>query len=708
MKTYETIGECLALHTEHVSLIYRCRISEPLEILYLGDRICSQETLRQLSEGPALPGYPSYGDGSSRSSAFRLLPADTAGLVSSRLVFSHVEHDDDTVILHLNDQALPLKVQLRIEVWYAYDIFGMSTRVSNGGDRGISLGSISAAWLSLPWKEAALSSLTGSWAHEMNLSEQQLNPGTHTIGERCGVRTTRYVNPSIFLSHGPEAAGESFGECVGLTYAWSGNWAYQLELDGRSSLSIAAGEHPDTAYRFLEAGESLSTPWLYLSHHCEGRGELSRRFHRWAKEQIIPGGEHHRKIVLNSWEAAYFDFDQDSLEQMIDSAADTGIELFVLDDGWFGSDYPRNSDTQGLGDWEVNTEKLPDSLDSIAAHCKDRGISFGLWIEPEMVNPKSRLYEEHPDWIIRAEALKPSIERHQLILDLSREDVYRWVRDTVLSCIEALEGLSYIKWDCNREIQEFSGSYAAIDGYVENYYRILDELRSSYPDLVLQDCASGGGRVEYGALSRTHEFWASDNTDPLQRIFIQWGTGMFFPPSVTAAHVCSAKNHVTGRAVPMKFRCDVAMSCRFGIEMSLTDASEDSRKIIAKAVSEYKRIRHIITEGELYRLHSPYGSHYASLVYILPDRSQALLFAWELRFAVGNSSEWVCIPALEPQGSYLVEEINPVPFDPHMMNMVVPIEHDQCVYTGEFLKKRGLEMAFRYEYDSRVYLLTSS
>jgi alpha-galactosidase len=705
MKHIYRSNSCCGIHTTNQTILYRTLIGAPLELLYFGTRITDERTISALEGAASAPeAYPAFGAAYRRSPAFRVSKGSEQQHTSARLLYTGSEAaDEQTLVLSLFDSYLQLEVSLIIEADYEYDMIGMYTRVTNCSDTPCTIDYMAAAFLPLSWKEGVLTNFTGSWAHEMHMNEQRLNPGIHITGERCGIRTTRFANPTIILSHGGHPAGEQTGICIGAAYAWSGNWAFLLDHDPDGTISLIAGDHPDTARRILSAGASYQMPHLYLTHSESGRGTVSRRFHRWAKQRMIPDAANPRSIVLNSWEAAYFDFDETLLLQMIDGAARIGIETFVLDDGWFGSDYPRDDDTQGLGDWQVQSAKLPRGLTPLIDRCRERGMTFGLWIEPEMVNPRSRLFEQHPEWILSAEHREASLERGQYVLDLSREEVLAWVIGTIEQILDQNPGIDYIKWDCNRDIKELSGGFSVYDRYVENYYRILEHLGERYPALVIQDCASGGGRVEYGALHRTHEFWASDNTDALQRIFIQWGTGMFYPPSVTAAHVGSETNHITGRHLPLAFRCSVAMSCRFGVELSPLALSGEDREFLCEAVSTYKGIRHLIVYGELYRLVSPYEQHHAAIMYVLPDRSEALLFVWELRFSVGSAYEQIRLTGLQEDCMYEVQELLAEHPEQHMMNPVRSGPAAMRLLTGEYLQRCGLAIAFRHEYDSRIF-----
>ena len=407
----------------------------------------------------------------------------------------------------------------------------------------------------------------------------------------------------------------------------------------------------------------FETPPLILVHSGSGKGEASRRIHRWARRYGLRGGGTERLVLLNSWEGVYFTFTEKVLHGMMKRAAELGMELFVLDDGWFGNKFPRNDARAGLGDWQVNRDKLPHGLEGLVRQAEKLGMRFGIWVEPEMVNPRSELYRKHPEWVIGLPHRENSLERSQYLLDLSNPDVRAYILEAMRELLGRHPGISYVKWDCNRKISDPGSSRLdashqgnlSID-YVRGYEAILDALAAEFPGVTFQACSSGGGRADYGTMRRHHEFWTSDNTDACERVFMQWGIGHLFPAISMAAHVTASPNHQTKRVTPLKFRFDVAMSGRLGFELQPCDMTKEEVEFSKRALAEYKRIRPVVLFGDLYRLSSPYESRVASLMYVHEKR--AVVFAWLMDKWLADSPPPLRLKGLDPAARYLVREIN--------------------------------------------------
>ncbi|HEY0867090.1 MAG TPA: alpha-galactosidase, partial [Fimbriimonas sp.] len=385
-----------------------------------------------------------------------------------------------------------------------------------------------------------------------------------------------------------------------------------------------------------------------------GTGELSRKIHRYVRREVLRDGDRPRAILLNNWEATYFDFDEDKIVSLFDGARDLGMELFLLDDGWFGSKHPRDDDSQGLGDWQTDPRKLPNGLEVLPRKAGEKGLRFGLWFEPEMVNPRSELFEQHPDWLIQQPKREMQLQRNQMVLDLAnpdaREFAFRVLHDTLC----ANPGISYVKWDCNRYLTQPGSPSLGRDRqshlqveYVRALYGIMERLAELHPGVEVMMCSGGGGRVDYGAMRFAHELWPSDMTDPVKRIFIQWGYSFFYPAMAVA-------NHVTrwGKR-PLKFAFDVAMSGRLGMDMDVDKLCCGDRAFARSAIEAYKGIREVVQFGELYRLESPYDGGRSSLMYLRAER--AVVFAY-------SPSEAPAAPlrlkGLDPERRYHVREIN--------------------------------------------------
>jgi alpha-galactosidase len=385
---------------------------------------------------------------------------------------------------------------------------------------------------------------------------------------------------------------------------------------------------------------------------------MSRKLHAWARDFGVRDGHGNRRIVLNNWEATGFDFDFDRIVGLYDPGVEIGAEIFLLDDGWFGNKHPRINDRAGLGDWEPNRKRLPEGLAPLAKEATRRGIDFGIWIEPEMVNPKSELFEKHPEWIISQKGRELELQRSQLVLDITRPEVwdFQWkVVDDALG----VPGVTFCKWDCNRYLTQAGSSWLAADrqshlwiDYNHELYRLMEKTAAKFPDITLMLCSGGGGRVDYGALKYFHEFWPSDNTDAVARVPMQWNYSYFFPAIAMACHV----THMGNR--PMHFSCGVAMSGRFGMDLDVANLSEEERNICKGAIEAYKLIRDVVLHGELHRLENPHDAYRGALNYVTSDQNRAAIFVYQLK--EGPPSP-VKPQGLNPDLKYNVREVNPAP-----------------------------------------------
>ena len=403
-------------------------------------------------------------------------------------------------------------------------------------------------------------------------------------------------------------------------------------------------------------------------------------------------------VLYNSWEATEFNIDVSQQTALAELAADIGVELFVMDDGWFGNRFPRNDARAGLGDWQENRAKLPHGIDGLAEKAEELGIRFGIWVEPEMVNPQSELFLSHPDWVIGLPGRENRLERSQYLLDLSNPEVRGYILGVMRELLGKHPGIAYVKWDCNRKISDPGSAWLdarhqgnlAID-YVRGYESVLDALAEEFPQVVFQACSSGGGRADYGTMRRHHEFWTSDNTDACERVFMQWSIGHLFPAISMGAHVTASPNHQTGRAVPLKFRFDAAMAARLGFELQPCDMTEEDAAFSRRALAEYKRIRPVVQFGDLYRLSSPYESRMASLMYVREDR--AVVFAWLMDKWLADAPPPLRLKGLKPGTRYLLRELN---MDG---NGSLTHVHEQ-VLGGDFLMNAGIRINWKKTFQS--------
>jgi len=509
---------------------------------------------------------------------------------------------------------------------------------------------------------------------------------------------------------------ENSGDVIGAAICYSGNYLLKVETDDSDYHYFFAGINPDNSEYHLRKGETFVTPKIALSFSKAGLSGVSRNFHKWGREYMLAHGNKERKVLLNSWEGVYFDINQQGMDQMMGDIASMGGELFVMDDGWFGDKYPRKTDNSSLGDWVVDKNKLPEGIEGLLRDAKKHGIKFGIWIEPEMANTVSELYEAHPDWIIKAPKREPVQGRGgtQVVLDMSNPKVQDYVFSIVDNLMTRYPEIDYIKWDANMSVMNHGSQYLTMNDqshlYIEyhrGFQKTCQRIRAKYPDLTIQACASGGGRANWGVLPYFDEFWVSDNTDALQRIYMQWGTSYFFPAIAMAAHISATPNHTVQRTTSIKYRIDVAMSGRLGMEIQPKNMTDVEKEICREAIKEYKEVRPIVQLGDIFRLVSPYDKKgIASLMYVNEEKTKSVFFWWKTESFQNEHLPRVKMAGLDAKKMYKVHELNRV--DVH------PMDVEGKVFSGEYLMNNGLEMprsnnpkwaSMRSDWSSRVLYL---
>lgn len=674
---------------------------------YFGEKINDHSTLAQTylnkknwkSNEQRTQLYPTFGSRFTGEPALKLTHAD--GNMTTRLVYD--SHTTETLErgdmvetkIKLRDEYYPLDVTLTYKSYQSDDIFSISTKITSREKGKVKVQGAMSNHMMVDAEQYWLTRYYGAWSGEMNMVESQLQDGITVLDSKRGIRTTQDGTPTFILSLN-QPAQESTGEVIIGSLAWSGNYKLSFEYDNAFNLNIGAGVNDFLSEYTLTKGESLETPEFIIAHSISGVGEASRNLHRWVRKYNIQDGDQVRPVVLNSWEGAYFDFDEDVIKAMIEDATDMGVEMFVLDDGWFGTKYPRNNANAGLGDWEINYNKLPNGLQGLIDHAQRCGIDFGLWVEPEMVNPKSELAEKHPNWIVTSPNRSHLEERNQLLLDLSNPKVKEFAYNVVAKYLKEYPGIKYIKWDANRHVEDFGSTYLAKDeqshfwiDYIRNLYEIYDNLAKEFPDVIFQACSSGSGRVDYGSLKNHHEVWGSDNTDAESRIYINWGINQFLPAQAVASHVSQSPNHQTHHQTPIKFRFDVAMAQRLGIELQPKRLSAEELAWTKNGIKIYKeKIRPIVQLGDQYRLISPYADRgYAATMYVTEDKSASILFAYSFDFHYRDSYVTVKLQGLDPNKRYKVEELMPAVSGGKPK---YTYSGEGEILTGDFLMKYGI------------------
>ncbi|MDN3667587.1 alpha-galactosidase [Algibacter miyuki] len=699
-------AQVIHINTENSSLVYHVSKNKVYQFHY-GKKLDLLNGIEKMR--PAFnEAYPSFGNGSSDEVA--IIAAHADGTMATDLIYqSHEQNTEGNIqntTIYLKDEKLPFFVDLHFKAYQNEDVIEQWTSISHKEDQEVRLEQFASSAIGFKSESYYLSHFNGSHAREMRMTEEKLTNGIKSIETKRGVRTTEYENPSFILSLNQESAEDS-GEVIFGSLAWMGNYRLSFQIDDQERCQLVGGINPFASDYLLKPNTVFETPRMVLTYSSEGKNKASINLHRWARKYNLQDGDQLRPIVLNSWEGAYFSFDAKRLKAMMNGASEMGVEVFVLDDGWFGNKYPRNSSRAGLGDWQVNKEKLPKGIDDLINHSEKLGMKFGLWVEPEMVNPKSELAENHPEWIVqRLNNRKGLLERNQLLLDLSNPEVQDFVFGVVDDVLSLHPRIKYIKWDANRHLQNFGSTYLEKEkqshlwiDYSRGLESVFKRLFEKYPDVIFQACASGGGRVDFASMKYTHEFWASDDTDPYERIFIQWGTNHFFPPIAMGAHVTKSPNHQTGRETSLKFRSDVAFGGRLGIELSPSDLESEELEFTKNGIKFYKDIRPIIQFGDLYRLQSPYDTDgYAAINYVSQSKEEAVLMVYSHDFHRRYERNFVRMKGLDKSAIYQVNEINKEGNKSH-------IQFNEQVVSGDILMNRGVKIDLRKPLESAVFKL---
>lgn len=706
--------QVIAVTTDKLSMILSVAPNGELLFRHFGGRIDDAEplsamkTYRRADHGTDPQAYSTMGGRNFLEPALRVTHADGDMNTELRYV-SHetipLDGSDATLtIIRLVDTAHALDVQLVYTAYAKENVITTHTVIRNREQGDVVLHNFYSSSLPVKARSYLLTHLYGSWARESQVDHTLLTHGSKSIESRKLVRTTHSENPAFMLTLDSESLDEDHGEVIAGALAWSGNFRLNFEVDESDMLHILAGINPYASEYRLRKGGIFSTPQMIYTYSFEGAGGASRNLHDWARNHGVWHGKRYAPTLLNSWEGAYFTFDVKTLMDMIDDAADMGLEMFVLDDGWFGNKYPRNNDKAGLGDWQVNSAKLPGGIDSIASYAHSKGLKFGIWIEPEMVNPRSELAEKHPDWIVRSGSREPTTMRNQLLLDLSNPEVQDFVFSVFDNTMQLSKGIDYIKWDANRHVENAGSEYLPqgeqshfwID-YAQGFYNVMQRIRVKYPEVMIQACSSGGGRVEYGALGYFNEVWTSDNTESLSRARIQYGTSLFYPASVMGAHVSASPNHQTGNTTPIKFRFDMASAGRLGMELQPKQMSEEEKAFARKAIESYKGYRDIVMEGDLYRIGTPYEkTGYYGLMYVSKDKLRAVLFTYCLQYQSRTPVPRFWLRGLDDNTRYTIREVNA---DKKRYWF------DGRVFTGQYLANAGINPNLSKIYDSAIFLL---
>ena len=612
--------------------------------------------------------FPCMGTGDYRSCALAVRDANGAyscdlryedyrilegkyGLPGLPAVYAERE-EAETLEIYLRDPVTGLQAVLLYGILPELDIITRSVRVENGGQEKVCIEKIASASLDFLYGDYDLITFYGRHAMERNMQRVPVSHGIQMIQSRRGASSHQY-NPAMILAE--KTACEDSGNCYGMVFVYSGNFRGEIEKDQFNQTRAVMGISREMFHYPLLPGETFTAPEVILSCSGEGFNRLSQNFHRCIRSHVCRGKyrDQVRPILVNSWEAAYFNFNCDTILELADAAADLGIEMVVLDDGWFGH---RNDDNSGLGDWRVNEGKLGCTLGELAERINQKGLKFGLWIEPEMVSEDSDLYRNHPDWAMAIPGRKPVRARNQLVLDFSRAEVREAVFKQICEVLDHAN-VEYIKWDMNRSLFDVYSPEARDQGtvlhrYILGVYDFLEKLLARYPDMLIEGCSGGGGRFDAGMLYYTPQIWCSDNTDAVDRIAIQYGTSFIYPASAVGSHVSAVPNHQTGRKTSLRTRGVVAMAGTFGYELDLGALSEEGKEIVREQIRCYHKYAPLVQRGDYYRLTDPRQDEAAAWMFVSEDKREALLNVVRLQNHGNMTAVYVRLKGLKPDGIY--------------------------------------------------------
>jgi alpha-galactosidase len=691
-------------HLEAGSVSYVIGLNEnnELQSVYWGKRLWRDDDLAAAHSNPEWASfdnggnttpqeYPGWGGGRYIEPCLKVTLADGV----RDLVLHYVSHaiEGDTLRIELKDIAYDLGVTLEYRVFPESGIIRKHAVIRNRTRAPLTLESAQSAAWNLPRGEGyRLTYLSGRWAGEWQINREPIHPGMKVIESRRG-NTSHQANPWFAIDDG--RAGEEGGRVWFGAIGWSGSWRLSIEQTSHQQVRVTGGFNPfDFSYP-LEPGAALETPPFYAGFTEGGFGEASRILHRFERVQIMPAGASARlrPVLYNSWEATEFAVDEPGQKALAAKAAKLGVERFVMDDGWFGA---RNDDRAGLGDWTVNPKKFPNGLGALIDAVNQLGMDFGLWVEPEMVNPDSNLYREHPDWAMHFPDRPRTEERHQLVLNMARADVKNYIFETLDRLLTQYPKIAFLKWDMNRNFTEPGWPEAPVPqqrqlwvAYTRNVYDIIDRLRAKHPALEIESCSGGGGRVDLGILSRTQEVWTSDNTDAFDRLRIQEGFSYAYTPKAMMAWVTDVPNF-NGRSTPLQYRFLVAMMGSLGIGGNLNKWSDADMTLATKMVASYKSIRATVQEGRLFRLFSPREGGLTANQYVSEDGRQAVLFAFRSAQDFGYPAPTIRLSGLEEKALYA-----PATIDQKLAGGLQPV-------SGAFLMNHGIDLRLGGDFDSTM------
>lgn len=609
--------------------------------------------------------YPSYGHNDLRSPAYSVM--NNCGNSISQLKYKNYDIKEQytlsidgmpslfvgdkhaqTLEITLEDEIAGIRVILSYSVFDEYDVVLRNAKIINISEGKLEIDEAYSANLDIEAGDYDLIHFSGAWAREREFFRSPIVQGTKVDISSASGGSSHNINPFVMIAK--RNADEDKGDVYGFSLVYSGNHSSMVECDRYGNIRVRQGINPFMFEWTLDMGESFETPQCVLCYSDNGIGGLSREINDVFRTNLCRSKwqDKDRPILINNWEATYFDFDEDKLISIAKKAKEAGIELFVLDDGWFGE---RNDDTKGLGDWVVNRKKLPSGIDGLAKKINETGMKFGLWIEPEMVNPNSDLYREHPDWAIKVSGRTPALCRNQLILDLSRDEVCEYIVKAISNILSSAN-IEYVKWDMNRPMTDMP--YKGYNHkYTLGFYKIMDAITGAFPDILFEGCSGGGGRFDAGVLAYMPQIWTSDNSDATARLKIQYSTSMGYPVSAISAHVTAVPNHQNGRVTSLKTRAETAYAGVFGYELDITKMSDEDIEIVKAQIELDKQQRGLMRTGDFYRLFSPYETNYCAWEMVSKDKTQAFVFSCRILSVANSQDRKIMLKGLNPDATYV-------------------------------------------------------
>lgn len=729
-------GKMFHLFNDEISYVIQVLSDGTLGHLYYGKKITDRESFDHLIEAEYRPNtayvnkgdvsfsrehlrqeYPVYGSTDFRHPAITVLQENGSRISSfvvkgydvakgkpklNQLPATYVEQEDEatTLEIQLLDELLKLEMTLSYTIFEQLPVVTRSVKLTNQGEQKLHLDQVMSMSLDLPDCEYEMLQLSGSWGRERHLHFRKLVPGVQSIESTRG-SSSHYQNPFIALKR-PDCT-EQMGEVIGFSLVYSGNFLAQVEVDTYNVSRVSLGINPFNFDWLLEPGESFQSPEVVMTYSDKGLNGMSQSYHQLYRTRLARGQwrDQERPILINNWEATGMDFTEKKLIDFAKTAYEDGVELFVLDDGWFGG---RRHERAGLGDWFANEELLPNGITGLAEKICQIGLSFGLWFEPEMVNEDSDLYREHPDWIIQVPDRAVSHGRHQYVLDFSREEVVEKIYQMVAKVLGEAK-ISYVKWDMNRCITEaYSAKLPAerqgevFHRYILGVYDLYERLTSAFPHILFEFCASGGGRFDPGMLYYSPQGWTSDDTDAVERLKIQYGTSLVYPLSSMGAHVSAVPNEQSFREVSMETRGNVAAFGSFGYELDLNQLSEPDREVVRQQISFIKEYRKIIHQGEFYRLVSPFEGNYCAWMVVSADKKTSILGYYKLLNEVNGPFSRLQLKGLAPTMEYTNVQTGKTYFGDELMNVGFVTSDTSC---GQVIDGRKTS----HDFDSKIVVL---